>query len=136
MSRDAFAEGFTRSYLGQIENGRFGVGIETLGRIAKRLGVTPSQLLLITEARLAEEEVCAHAAASNERLFALVKSGKTDQFSPEEAAGGSRLVRANITRSNVQRLQREGLSKQEVVRQLSVARRTVDRYWVLEPEDS
>lgn len=135
MNRDAFSEFLTRSYLGDVENGRVGISVETLTRISTRLGIKPHQLLLIAEARMANEDVSAHSAASHHSINALVKAGRTDPVSPEEAMGGVRLMRANETRNNVQRLKSEGFSKSDIVKALAIGKRTVDRYWISNPDE-
>jgi len=48
MNQEDFAEilGVHRNYLGHIERGEIGIGIDNLAKIAAKLGLPPASLLL------------------------------------------------------------------------------------------
>ena len=50
-SQDAFADavGVHRAYAGKLERGEVNLTLDTLGRVARTLGVTPGQLLIEAE---------------------------------------------------------------------------------------
>ncbi|WP_447591055.1 helix-turn-helix domain-containing protein [Aquipseudomonas campi] len=129
LTHDACAEVINASHLRQIEKGLAAVRIDTLVALCGVLGVSPSQLLLVVEARSAGLDVEGHLSASSKHLRALLDAGRFEPFTQEDAARGVRGQKADATRDETRRLQAEGLSKAEIARQLSVTVRTVERYW-------
>ncbi|WP_350446513.1 transcriptional regulator [Pseudomonas solani] len=134
LTHDACAEVINASHLRQVEKGLAAVRIDTLVALCGVLGVSPSQLLLVVEARSASLDVERHLSASNKHLRALLDAGRFEPFTQEDAARGVRGQKADATRDETRRLQAEGLSKAEIARQLSVTVRTVERYWIKRTE--
>jgi hypothetical protein len=94
------------------------------------LGVSPSQLLLVAEARSAGQAVEEHLGANNKQIRLLLEAGRFEPVTSKDAARGIRGQKADATRDETRRLQTEGLSKADIARQLGVTVRTVERYWV------
>ncbi|MCY1305451.1 hypothetical protein D9M70_552580 [compost metagenome] len=94
------------------------------------LGVSPSQLLLVAEARSVGQEVEEHLGANNKQIRLLLEAGRFEPVTSKDAARGIRGQKADATRDETRRLQAEGLSKADIARQLGVTVRTVERYWV------
>ena len=130
LTHVACAEVINASHLRQIEKGLAVIRVDTLVALCGVLGVAPSQVLLVVEARCAGQGVEAHLAASNKRLRALLDSGRLEPFSQEDVVRGIRGQKADATRDETRRLQSEGLSKAEIARKLDVTVRTVERYWI------
>lgn len=130
LSRDALAEITSRSYVREIEQGLTTIGIDMLVAIAERLGSSPSELMLIVEARLAGEELQAHARMRMKQISRRDKAGLLKPVSEKSAAQGLKGMRAEATQASVERLQSAGFSKNEIARALGVSMRTVGRYWV------
>ncbi|WP_036993691.1 helix-turn-helix domain-containing protein [Metapseudomonas furukawaii] len=129
LTHDACAEVITRSHLRQVEKGLSVLKIDMLMALCSLLGVTPSQLLLVVEARLANHSVEEHLTESIKRLHSLIDAGRFDRVAPEDAARGIRGRKADETRDETRRLQAEGFKKPEIARRLGVTVRTIDRYW-------
>ncbi|MCY1508128.1 hypothetical protein D9M68_424280 [compost metagenome] len=125
----ACAEVINGSHLRQIEKGLSVIKIDTLVALCGVLGVTPSQLLLVVEARLANRDVEAHLAANAGQLRSLIYAGRFERVAPEDAARGIRGRRADETRDETRRLQADGWTKPEIARHLGVTVRTIERYW-------
>lgn len=125
----ACAEVINGAHLRQIEKGKSAIKIDTLVALCGVLGVTPSQLLLVVEARLANKDVEVHLAANAAQLRSLIYAGRFERVAPEDAARGIRGRKADETRDETRRLQADGLTKPEIARRLGVTVRTVDRYW-------
>ncbi|WPC04692.1 transcriptional regulator [Pseudomonas benzenivorans] len=130
LTHDACGEVINATHLRQIEKGLAAVRIDTLVALCEVLGVSPSQLLLVVEARSVGEEVEGRLAVNNKQIRALLEAGRFEPVSPEDAARGIRGLKADATCNETRRLQAEGLSKAEIARQLSVTVRTVERYWL------
>lgn len=135
LTHDACAEVINASHLRQIEKGQAVIRIDTLVALCGVLGMSPSQLLLVVEARSAGHEVEGHLVASNKHFRALLDAGRFEPFTQEDAARGIRGQKADATREKIRRLQTEGFSKAEIARKLSVTVRTVERYWTKCPSD-
>ncbi|MDH4561709.1 Fis family transcriptional regulator [Pseudomonas sp. BN411] len=123
------AEAINGGHLRQVEKGLKAIKIDTLVALCGVLGVTPSQLLLVVEARLAGHDVEEHLAASNAQLHSLIDAGRVERIAPEDAFRGIRGRIANETRDETRRLQAAGFTKPEIAHQLGVTVRTVERYW-------
>lgn len=130
LTHDACGEVINATHLRQIEKGLASVRIDTLVALCKALGVSPSQLLLVVEARSAGEEVEGQLAVNNRQIRMLLEAGRFEPVPQEDAVRGIRGLKADATRNETHRLQAEGLSKTEIARQLGVTVRTVERYWV------
>lgn len=130
LSRDAFSEITSRSYIREIEQGLTTIGIDMLVAIAERLSISPSELMLIAEAKLAGEELKVHARMRMKQLSRRDKAGVLKPVSEKSAAQGLKGMRAEATKAGVERLQSDGFSKNEIARTLGVSMRTVGRYWV------
>lgn len=130
LSRDALAEITSRSYVREIEQGLTTIGIDMLVAIADRLGSSPSELMLIAEARLAGEDLQAHARMRMKQISRRDKAGLLKPVSEKSAAQGLKGMRAEATQAGVERLQSAGFSKNEIARTLGVSMRTVGRYWI------
>lgn len=130
LTHDACAEVINATYLRQIEKGFSVIKIDTLIALCDVLDVSPSQVLLIVEARRAGKGVEEHLAASSKRLLTLLDAGRFEPFGQEDVARGIRGQKADATRDETRRLQADGLSKAEIARKLGVTVRTVERYWI------
>lgn len=130
LTHEACAEVVNATHLRQIEKGLAAVRIDTLVALCGVLGVSPSQLLLVVEARAVGEEVEEHLGANNKQIRMLLAAGRLEPVTSKDAARGIRGQKADATRDETRRLQTEGLSKADIARQLGVTVRTVERYWV------
>lgn len=130
LSRDAFSEITSRSYIREIEQGLTTIGIDMLVAISERLGISPSELMLIAEAKLAGEELKVHARMRMKQLSRRDKAGVLKPVSEKSVAQGLKGKRAEETQTRVERLQGTGLSKNEIAKTLGVSMRTVGRYWI------
>lgn len=130
LTHDACAEVINGSHLRQVEKGLSVIKIDTLTALCSVLGVTPSQILLVVEARLANQDVQEFLAASTKQLRSLIDAGRFERVAPEDAARGIRGRKADETRDETRRLQAAGFTKPEIARRLGVTVRTIDRYWV------
>ncbi|OLU16985.1 hypothetical protein BVH01_10515 [Pseudomonas sp. PA1(2017)] len=130
LSRDAFAEFTSRSYVREIERGLTTVGMDMLVSIAERLGVSPVELMLVAEARLAGEELKAHARMQMKQLLRRDKAGVWNPVTRKSAAQGLKGSKAEMTQAKVARLQGAGLSQAQAAKTLGVSMRTVGRYWL------
>ncbi|MCY1553921.1 hypothetical protein D9M68_904530 [compost metagenome] len=116
-------------HLRRVEKGLKVIKIDTLVALCGVLGVTPSQLLLVVEARLANKDVEVHLAANAAQLRSLIYAGRLERVAPEDAVRGIRGRKADETRDETRRLQADGLTKPEIARRLGVTVRTIERYW-------
>lgn len=130
LTYDACAEVINRSHLHLLEKGLYAIKIDTLMALCGVLGVTPSQMLLVVEARLANQGVEEHLAASIAQFRSLIDAGRFERVAPEDAARGIRGRKADETRDETRRLQADGCTKPEIARRLGVTVRTINRYWV------
>ena len=115
--------------LSQVENGLTVIKIETLVGLCEVLGVAPSDVFLIVEARLSGLSVEEQIAVSSARLGTLLANGSLSLVAPVGAVRTIARQRKDSVRAEVMRMQREGLHKQEVARRLGVTVRTVQRHW-------
>ncbi|OWJ98256.1 hypothetical protein B6S59_01385 [Pseudomonas sp. A46] len=125
----ACAEVINGGHLRLVEKGRKAIKIDTLVALCGVLGVAPSQLLLVVEARLSNRSVEEQLAASTRQLRSLIDAGRFEHVAPEDAIRGIRGRKADETRDETRNLQAAGFTKQEVARRLGVTVRTIDRYW-------
>ncbi|MBK3760481.1 transcriptional regulator (plasmid) [Pseudomonas sp. FeN3W] len=129
LTRTECGEVLHISNLSQIENGQTLPRIDTLAALCKVLGVAPSDVLLVVEARCSGLDVEEQIVLSNKRLRALLSAGRFESVVQEDALRGIRGRKADSTRDSVKRMQGEGLQKDEIARRLGVTLRTVQRYW-------
>jgi len=116
------------SHLREVEKGMSIIKLNTLGALCEILGVTPSQLLLAVEARLAGQPLEACLATHAKVFRKHVVAGIFEPFSESEASRGVRGLRSNFVRDEVLRLQQLGLSNAQIAKELDVTIRTVQRY--------
>lgn len=116
------------SHLRQVEKGLKVVRIDTLAALCGVLGVAPSHVLLVVEARCAGLSVKKHLSKSSEMLIATLDEGRFEPVGQEAAARGIRGQKANAIRDGVNRLSAEGLHNAEIATELGVTVRTVERY--------
>ncbi|WP_395488520.1 helix-turn-helix domain-containing protein [Pseudomonas aeruginosa] len=129
LSRTECAERIHKANLSKIENGQTLPRLDTLAALCELMGVALADLLLIVEARQSGLAVEDQILRSNKRLRSLFEAGRLEPVSQDAAARGIRGQKADSTRAAVSRLQIEGLSKEEVARNLDLGLRTVQRYW-------
>ena len=115
--------------LSQVEHGLAVIKIETLVGLCEVLGVAPSDVFLIVEARLSGLSVEEQIAVSSTRLGTLLANGSLNLVAPVDAVRTIARRRKDNVRAEVMRMKREGLHKQEVARRLGVTVRTVQRHW-------
>ncbi|MFC5694883.1 helix-turn-helix domain-containing protein [Pseudomonas sp. GCM10022186] len=136
LTHDACAEVISEMHLRQVEKGLATIKIDTLMALCGVLGVTPSQLLLVVEARLANQDVEEHLASSTAQFRSLIDAGRFERVALEDAARGIRGRKADETRDETRRLQADGLTKPEIARRLGVTVRTIRRYWTKPARDT
>lgn len=124
----------TAANLSQVENGLAVIQIESLVGLCEVLGVAPSDVFLLVEARRSGLSVEDQIAASTARLGALLGTSSLAQVAPVDAVRTIARQRRDNVRAEVMRMQREGLHKQEVARRLGVTVRTVQRHWPKDDE--
>jgi transcriptional regulator with XRE-family HTH domain len=115
--------------LSQVENGLAVIKIETLVGLCDVLGVAPSDVLLIVEARLSGRSIDEQIAVSTTRLGGLLPTGCPDPGVRPGVVRNMRRQKADTTHAAVMQMQREGLNKGEIAERLGVTLRTVQRYW-------
>lgn len=129
IARSECVEVLTIANLSQVENGLAAIRVDTLVGLCEVLGVALADVLLVVEARLSGLRVEEQIAVSSERIGALLEAGRLDPVVGDDVKRGVRGQKADNTCDSVRRLQREGLTKEEVIRKLGVGRSTVYRYW-------
>lgn len=129
LSGDAFLGAITRTNLYLFESGRAQVKIGTLVHLCEVLGLSPSQVLLIVEARLAGLPLAEFMATSTADFTLAMETGLFEPASADEAVRGLKGQRSDQLRQSVLDAQASGDSKAEVARKLGVSTRTVTRYW-------
>lgn len=117
------------SNLSKVENGQALLRIDTLAALCEALGVGLCDVLLVVEARQSGLSIEQQIAVSNKRIGALLSAGRFEPVAQDDALRGVRGRKADTTRDAVKRLQREGLTKEEIARELGAGLRTVQRYW-------
>lgn len=132
LTRAECNEALSIAKLSQVENGQSVIRIETLVGLCGVLGVVPSDVFLAVEAYCSGRSIEEQLVVSNKRIKALLSAGRFDPVTQDDAKRGIRGQKAEATRGSVQRMQTEGLSKDEVSRKLGVTLRTVQRYWVMD----
>jgi len=130
LTRAECNEALTIAKLSQVENGQAVIKIETLVGLCGVLGVAPSDVFLAVEAYCSDRSIEEQLVVSNKRIKALLSAGRFDPVTQDDARRGIRGQKADLTRDSVERMQGEGLSKEEVARKLGVTLRTVQRYWL------
>jgi transcriptional regulator with XRE-family HTH domain len=129
LSGDAFSGALSRANLYKLESGQAQVRLYTLVQLCEVLGLSPSNVLLIVEARIAGVPLPELAKESAAKLSAAIDSGRLKPISEGEAVKGVKGLQADQTRQAVQQAQASGEGKAEVARKLGLSSRTVDRYW-------
>lgn len=129
LTHETCAAFINASHLREIEKGLSDIGVGLLVKLCGGLGVTPSQLLQVVEARCAGQRVEGYLVSSNKKLRGLLDEGRFEPVPPEIAMRGIRGLKADATRDGVRRLKAEGLSKPEIAKKLGVTVRTIRRYW-------
>lgn len=129
LTREACAEVLSRDHLAKVEQGRQGITVGKMQALCELLGVAPSLVFFAVETRLAgvSLERCKHKW--NDELEALILNGRLNAELQSGAHRGVRGKRAAETCEAVGKLQAQGMAKMQIVRELGVARSTVDRYW-------
>lgn len=115
--------------LSHVENGLAVIQIETLIGLCDLLGIAPSDVFLIVEARLSGLSIDEQIAVSAARLGGLLPAGSPDPSIRTGVVRNMRRQKANTTHAAVMQMQREGLHKGEVAERLGVTLRTVQRHW-------
>lgn len=92
------------------------------------LGVTPCQVLLAVEARLAGQPLEVRLANHAKLFRKHVAAGIYEPTPEAETSRGIRGLRANYVRDEDLRLQALGLSNAQIAKELDVTIRTVQRY--------
>jgi len=124
----------TAANLSQVENGLAVIQIESLVGLCEVLGVAPSDVFLLVEARRSGLSIEDQIAVSTARLGALLGTSSLAQVAPVDAVRTIARQRRDNVRAQVMLMQREGLHKQEVARRLGVTVRTVQRHWPKDDE--
>lgn len=132
LSGDAFSGALSRANLYRVESGQAQVRLGTLAQLCDVLGLSPSNVLLIVEARIAGLSVAECLEKSAAQLSAAIQSGRLQPMSVDEVVRGVKGLQADQTRKAVQDAQAVGDSKADVARKLGLSSRTVDRYWLKE----
>lgn len=132
LTREACSAVLNRDHLAKIEQGKQGITVGKLHALCELLGVRPSVVFYALEARLANVSLQSQRPAWQTHIDDLLVAKRLCSDVQDHASRGVRGKRAMETQEAVQKLQAQGLRKMEVVRQLSVARSTVDRYWINE----
>lgn len=130
LSGDAFSGALSRANLYRVESGQAQVRLGTLVQLCEVLGLSPSNVLLIVEARIAGRSVAEHSNTSAEALSAAIQAGRLEPMTVHEVEKGVKGLQADQTRQAVQDAQAAGDSKAVVARKLGLSSRTVDRYWL------
>lgn len=126
MTRDACEEAVTRAHLAKIELGNSPVQFKTLMAICELLKVSPAQLLLLVESRLAGTSVRELGIANIRAIEAI----PLNELSPDAITAGIRGLKADEKRQRIEVLRAQGMKKTQIARKLGIAVRTVDRYWI------
>ncbi|WP_446895993.1 hypothetical protein, partial [Citrobacter sp. VF227] len=82
------------------------------------LGVAPSDVFLIVEARRSGLSVDEQIAVSAARLGRLLGTGRLGGVAQDDVVRDMQRQKANSARAAVMRMQREGLHKEEIARRL------------------
>lgn len=123
------SEALSVANLSQVENGLAVIKIESLVGLCEVLGVAPSDVFLIVEARRSGLSVDEQIAVSAARLGRLLGTGRLGGVAQDDVVRAITRQKKDSTRATVMRMQREGLHKEEVARRLGVTLRTVQRHW-------
>ncbi len=130
LSREACAGVLNRDHLAKIEQGRQAITLMKFKALCDLLSVSPSEVMFSLEARLIGLPLDEYQVQWVAQLHSNSVAGRLHSEAQVSAARGVRGKRADETRDAVRRLQKEAMSKMEVVRELGIARSTVDRYWL------
>lgn len=117
------------SHLREVEKGLSVIKLDTLGALCEMLGVTPSQVLLVVEARLAEQPLEARLATYTKMFRKQMAAGIFEPIPEAEAGRGVRGLKANFARNEAIRMRAAGIPKAQIARALGVTVRTVERYY-------
>jgi len=129
VTREACSGVLNRDHLAKVEQGKQGITIGKLQALCALLGVSPSLVFFALEARLAGASLQSQKHGWDEQLDMLIRAGRLSTEVQSAASRGVRGKRAGETSEAVRKLQEDGFAKMEIVRQLGIARSTVDRYW-------
>lgn len=130
LSREACSGVLNRDHLAKVEQGRQALTLVKFKSLCDLLNASPSQVLFTVEARLSAASLDAYQVRWEQQIREMSATGRLHSEAQDAAAKGVRGKRADETRDAVRKLQAEAKSKMEVVRQLGIARSTVDRYWL------
>ncbi|WP_457933572.1 helix-turn-helix domain-containing protein [Pseudomonas sp. SA195] len=129
LSGDAFSSALSRANLHRLESGQAQVRLYTLVQLCEVLGLSPSNVLLIVEARIAGRSVAEHSTTSAAALSSAIQDGRLEPMNAGDVGRGIKGMQADQTRRAVQDAQARGDRKADVSRKLGLSSRTVDRYW-------
>ncbi len=129
LSREDCSRVMNRDYLANIERGQQAVTITKFRSLCECLGIKPSLVLFIAEARQEGLNLEDYRASQETQFNGHVMAEKLGGEANDRASQGVRGKRAEDNRKAIRSLQSEGLTKGEIVRRLGVGRTTVDRYW-------
>lgn len=129
LTRGSCGEVLSIPNMRKVENGQAVIKINTLVALCEVLGVEPSHVLLVVEARRAGLDIEEQIGASNKKFRALLSAGRFEPVAQKDTLRGIRGQKADSTRDAVMQMQGEGLHKEEIARRLGVTLRTVQRYW-------
>jgi len=130
LTREACSEVLSRDHLAKVEQGKQGITTGKLQALCELLGVSPSVVFYALEARLADITLQSRKQEWDEQLEELIHTGRLSSEVQSNASRGVRGMRAGETCEAVRKLQADGMAKMQIVRELGVARSTVDRYWL------
>ncbi|MGR6450569.1 helix-turn-helix domain-containing protein [Pseudomonas plecoglossicida] len=130
LTREACSEVLSRDHLARVEQGKQGITTGKLQALCELLGVSPSMVFYALEARLAGITLQSGKHEWGEQLEELIHTGRLSSEVQSNASRGVRGMRAGETCEAVRKLQADGMAKMQIVRELGVARSTVDRYWL------
>ena len=133
LSGDAFSSALSRANLYRLESGQAQIRLSTFVQLCDVLGLSPHNVLLIVEARVAGKSVAEYSSTSTAELCAASQSGRLEPMTVQEVGKGVKGLQADQTRKAVQDAQTVGDSKADVARKLGLSSRTVDRYWPKKP---
>jgi transcriptional regulator with XRE-family HTH domain len=128
ISHEDLAGVINASHLRKVEKGLAMIKLDSLATLCKALGLNPSQVLLVVEARLSGHSVEAYLAVNTHQLRKQLSAGMFNLIPSLTASQGIRGQKAMFVRSEVPRLQAAGLTNAEVAKKLCVSVRTVQRY--------
>jgi transcriptional regulator with XRE-family HTH domain len=130
LSREDCSQVLNRDHLAKVEQGRQAITVLKLKGLCECLGVPQSLVLVVVESRLAEVELLSYRKSQDEEFNRHLTEGKLSNDVNLAARQGVRGKRAQDNSKAVQALQVQGYTKAEIIRELSLSRSTIDRYWL------